>query len=698
MLPLDNPPLILATGGALAFSLVGLLVLAWYRSSPLWVALVAAATSNAGWLALLAAQAQTTPASWTAGGLIVAELVRNSAWGWVLAVAIKLAADAGYGARARALQRALGVSACIIGGAMLASTGAGLSQFQDRISLFVIYPGLLVQSVLCLMLVEQLYRQAHPDARWFIKHLCVGLGLVFLYDFYLYADGALFGQLRADLWRARAGVNSLLVPLMVIVASRTRTLRPNLFVSRKVAFHATVLSAAGGYLLLMAAAGYYMQTFGGSWGEVLRILLASVSVVFLTSVLASATLRSRLRNFVAEHFYPNQYDYQDAWWSFTGRLAHSGDSQAEMRDSILRAFAEVMDASGGLLWQKGATGELRAVAQWSLPLPNPPAFEEDHPLLRRLAADDSAIDLKTTAANATIDAAVVVPGWLLHLPRAWLVVPIIHRGELLAFLVLGERRTANTLTWEDRQLLRTMARQVAGYLALLRAGDALADARQFDAFNRLSAFLVHDLKNIVAQLSLVVRNAEKHRGNPEFIDDAFTTIGDAVAKTNRMLAALRQPPDERHLQPCDFGAIVVAALRLSAEREPRPTLTPGAPRLTILAHRERLTAVVEHLVQNAQDATAATGTVALTLLASSDRAVLEIADTGCGMTQDFVQNQLFRPFETTKGRAGMGIGVYESLQVVGAVGGRLSVTSEPGLGTTFRISLPLAPPSAVAAA
>ena len=68
------------------------------------------------------------------------------------------------------------------------------------------------------------------------------------------------------------------------------------------------------------------------------------------------------------------------------------------------------------------------------------------------------------------------------------------------------------------------------------------------------------------------------------------------------------------------------------------------------------------------------------------------------MSEEFVQNQLFRPFETTKGRAGMGIGVYESLQVVSAIGGRLAVTSVPELGTTFRISLPLAPQVPVASA
>ena len=267
--------------------------------------------------------------------------------------------------------------------------------------------------------------------------------------------------------------------------------------------------------------------------------------------------------------------------------------------------------------------------------------------------------------------------------------PIIHRDELLAFVLLGETRSNARLSWEDETLLGTIGRQSAGYLALLRATDELSDARQFEAFNRLSAFLVHDLKNVVAQLSLVLRNSERHRENPEFISDAFNTIGDAVARMNRMLSGLRQA----HTGPTDslvIQEIAEEVLARVAHRKPVPSLQVPAELLRVLGSRDRMIAVLEHLLQNAQDATNENGTIKVRIArAGTDRIAIEITDSGCGMTQEFIQNRLFKPFDTTKGKGGMGIGVYESLHIVTSIGGRMTVESTPGGGTTFTLLLPL---------
>jgi len=285
------------------------------------------------------------------------------------------------------------------------------------------------------------------------------------------------------------------------------------------------------------------------------------------------------------------------------------------------------------------------------------------------------------------------------LRRAWIAVPIVHGDELLAFLILAEPRTNEAVTFEDRDLLRTVGRQAASYLAFLRATEALAEARQFEAFNQLSAFLVHDLKNVVAQLSLVVRNAERHRDNPEFIADAFNTIGDAVAKINRMLASLRQDSAAANekVENVELNGLIAHAVKQCSQREPQPEFQRHAVAVEISASYDRLLSVVEHLVQNAQDATTDDGSVVVTLEHEADNAVIRISDTGCGMDKEFIRTRLFRPFDTTKGKAGMGIGVYESRHIVSNLGGRLDVTSEPGVGTTIAISLPLRKPSTATA-
>ncbi len=683
-----------ATLGVIAFVILTLAAGTLYRNSPLGRSVLLASLLTAVWMGAQLAYYRDMELP---GGIFFVQLfevLRNA--GWVLVLGGMLAGtwDRAYAGRVRTIRIAFGIAAAL----PLVACVAVITGFQpgdprlDPGKLLLL--AFLAQSVLALALVEQVYRNTYPEARWSIKHLCFGVGGILAYDFYLYAEAVLFNRITPDIWSARTAVNALAVPLILTALARNNKLRPNLFISRKVVFHATAVFAAGAYLLLMSAAGYYVKAYGGSWGGALRIVFFCLALVVLASLVASTQLRSRLRVFVARHFYRNKYDYQEAWLSFTDRLAQIGDDPTELRETILRAIADVMDSTGGIMWHKSANGSFTITARWVMEPPGAIVLDEDHPLIARLQREDQTIDLEDEAASATVDQHATVPVWLLDMPRAWIVVPIVHRDELLAFIVLESSRSGGGFTWEDRQLLRTLGRQAAGYLALLRATDALADARQFEAFNRLSAFLVHDLKNVVAQLSLIVRNAERHRANPEFITDAFNTVSDAVNKMNRMLGSLRQANVEQQAtEVVDVVAAARKAVGHAAARAPAPEFVWSGDALSVVANRDRLVDVFEHLLHNAQDATPETGRITLALRRAGERALVEITDTGCGMSEDFLKNHLFKPFDTTKGKAGMGIGVYESLHVITATGGKMSVTSEPGAGTRFEIVLPLHEPA-----
>ena len=202
---------------------------------------------------------------------------------------------------------------------------------------------------------------------------------------------------------------------------------------------------------------------------------------------------------------------------------------------------------------------------------------------------------------------------------------------------------------------------------------------------------VHDLKNVVAQLSLISSNARRHRHNPEFIDDAFNTVEDATAKMKRMLASLRQRQSEVESdEVVDLGELLATAVASKVEDRPRPALTRPDEALPVRGSRDHLLSVVQHLLQNAIEATPADGRVEVHVERHAGEVRTAITDTGCGMDRDFIHNRLFRPFDTTKGKAGMGIGAYESRHLIGSMRGELLVESEPGHGTTFTIVLPLA--------
>jgi putative PEP-CTERM system histidine kinase len=269
-----------------------------------------------------------------------------------------------------------------------------------------------------------------------------------------------------------------------------------------------------------------------------------------------------------------------------------------------------------------------------------------------------------------------------------LIVPLIHDEQLLGFVLLLQPRAPQSINWENLDLLKTVGMQAASYLALHQAAEALAEARQFEGFNRLSAFVIHDLKNLIAQLSLVAKNAARHKHNPEFIDDAVSTIDNAVSKMNRLMAQLQSADvtgENRHI---DLASELREVVSAKAKGRPAPTLRIEAGEMMVSAEPERFSAVLGHVIQNAQDATPADGRVDVVLRAAGDQVIVEVRDTGCGMDAEFIKTRLFRPFDSTKGLTGMGIGAYECREVISALGGQVAVESAPGRGTVFRILLP----------
>jgi putative PEP-CTERM system histidine kinase len=289
-----------------------------------------------------------------------------------------------------------------------------------------------------------------------------------------------------------------------------------------------------------------------------------------------------------------------------------------------------------------------------------------------------------------------LPQWLLASPNAWLVVPLPVTDGLLGFVVLGRPRVELKLDWEVLDLLKTAARQTAGYLAQEEATAALLEARKFESFNRMSAFVVHDLKNLVAQLQLMLRNAERHHANPEFQRDMLSTVGHVVARMNNLMLQLRsgeRPVDRPHAVDLCSVLSRVQGVRAAGHGNLRVELVDD---VFVMGHADRLERVIGHLVQNALEsgdpAIVAQPEVRVRVYRQGDSAVIEVADNGVGMSADFIRERLFKPFSSTK-QSGMGIGTYESQQYVQSIGGRIDVESRPGTGTTFRVTLRLADPA-----
>ncbi len=544
-----------------------------------------------------------------------------------------------------------------------------------------------------LVLVENLFRAARNERLWAIKYLCFGLGGLFAFDFLLYTDALLFRQVDQEFWSARGVISALIVPCFFVAAFRNPEWSFKVFVSRRVIFHGTALLGTAGYLVVMVVGGYYVRDYGGDWGRVAQVVFLFCAMLFFLFLIFSKHLRAHLKVLYGKHLFSHKYDYREEWLRFNRNL--SMGREKGLRERAIKAMVDSVMCRGGVLWMRRASKRgyspvtvWKAGTDYTLKEPN------DSALITFLRDKQWVVNLKEYRDNHSLYADLVLPSWLKKTQSAWLVVPLIQHSDLLGFVVLEGAQTDSDFNWEDIDLLRVAGREVASYLALDDVNRALIDARQFEAFNQLSAFVMHDLKNVIAQLSLVVSNAGKHKGNPAFVDDAIQTVDHSVAKMNKLLTQLKsghgQAKDSLSEKVSLSDLLVkVVALRRVSKPAPKLHCHKSANVFAVQADSDRLAAVFEHLVQNAQEATPETGSIEIRLKQKDGMALIEIEDNGTGMDALFVRDRLFRPFDSTKGDVGMGIGVYESRVYIQELGGEVDVVSTLGSGTLFSIHLPV---------
>jgi putative PEP-CTERM system histidine kinase len=618
----------------------------------------------------------------------LAELGRNLVWVWFLWRNLRaLRAKTDSTDALAFLGRGLGGLAILA----LASHVIALFFPASRLSYWIgaVYPALF--AVAGMVLVEQFYRNSSAQERWGIKHLCLALGGIFVFDFYLFSEAMLFAAISQDGWIARGAVNALLVPLLWISLRRRANTDMQLAISHRMAFHSAALMGAGLYLMLMAAAGYYIRFAGGEWGAILQTVFLFGSALVLLLAVFSSTVRAKLRVYLAKHFFRYRYDYREEWLRFTSMLTE-GEPDAQVFDRSLQAMARLVDSPAAALWLKQESGTqggavYRRAAHWNF-AELEGQLEADHAFPAFLESRQWVLDLKDCKEQPDLIAEADFPAWLLACDKAWLVIPLLWHERLSGFVVLAKSMSQPGMDWEINDLLKTAARQAAAHLAQAQAAEALTVARQFESFNRAAAFVVHDIKNLVAQLSLLLANAEKHKHNPEFQEDMLATIESSVARMNRMLLKLRDEPGASNKSTVDLSAMLTEVIQSKSAYSVKPKLRIEAEGMRVKAEREKLVRVVGHLVQNAIEATPYTGNVSVTLARTDGWAVLTVEDTGSGMDAAFIRERLFRPFASTKG-TGMGIGAYECKEYVQELNGNIQVASQPGRGTLFTVRLPL---------
>ncbi len=629
--------------------------------------LILACAISAAWALVFAAQASGKPIADIQ--LFVIGVLRAGTW---LSFLLALLDRAGVSRWVVGIVLSIWLAALVAGVVSPSSTGLG---------------GLVI--VLCgLFLIEQLYRNTPRESRHVWNALALGLGGMFVYDLVLYSQAVAFGVFDSATWSARGAVNILFVPLIAMTARRIPESGFDIFVSRHIVFYFTSVASVGIYLALMAAGSYLLIIYGGTWGELARVVFVAAGTVVLLVLLVSERVRAYLKVFINKHFFRNKYDYREEWLRLISTMAGFDDGSA--REVVIRAMAQIVGSQGGWLWAvDDRDGEYRLLASFRVP-DLIQAIDAQDPIIAFINRSGWLIDLEEYRHEPQLYGDLVLSDWAGKTENAWLIVPLMFRQKLLGLVMLTKAPALFDLNYEDRDLLKTVGNHLAVHLAQEQSDTRLAEAQQFEAYNRLTAFLMHDLNNLIAQQSLIIQNAEKHKRKPEFVDDAIRTIANSVSRMKRVMSRLRRRDATGQVRPTELRFLVSAAADRCAEYEPVPVLDPGPPGLRIEFDAEQFTTVLSHLIKNAQDATPPDGTVSVRVVERNNRVAVEIQDSGCGMSAKFIREHLFKPFDSTKGSQGMGIGAYQAREFVRSIGGELSVESEESRGTKVTLTVPLA--------
>ena len=544
----------------------------------------------------------------------------------------------------------------------------------------------MIFAVGAVVLVHNLYTGAAPDARWGVRLPMAALAAMWMYDLNLYTIAYLSETRALELMAARGPGMALLAPVFVLAAKRNSNWRLKL--SRSVTFRSVSLVAIGGYLLGMVLLTSALQLVGGTYARLAQItLIFSMSIAALM-FLPSGKFRAWLNVIIAKNFFQHRYDYRSEWMRFADTIGFPTLDAAPFHERVIKSLADIFESPSGLLMIRDEEDRLVVQARWNWPTSNVPIFagnsqtipffeNSGHILLMDAVRDgrDERCDPRA------------VPQWLYDEGRAWAVVPLVHFGRLTGVAVLARPPIRRDLDWEDLDMMRVVGRQLASYLAEATSQQALAENRQFEQFNRRFAFVMHDIKNLVSQLSILSRNAEKHAANPEFQADMVETLKNSVDKMNDLLKRLSQHSQTRaaHIVPLDIEKTIATVMY--SKRLIYPVETDIAPGIFAHADAARIETILNHLVQNAIEATTDGSPVRISATRQGKDIAIRVADNGCGMTEAFIANQLFKPFESTK-EGGFGIGAYEARAMAQSIGGNLRVDSRVGKGTRMTVLLP----------
>jgi hypothetical protein len=539
--------------------------------------------------------------------------------------------------------------------------------------------------------LEKTLRASTTLVRWKIKYILLGIGAIFVFFIYSSSQYLLFSALKLDILPITSIVIIISTFMIAFSLTRHRLLDVDIFISRQIVYHSLIVSVVGIYLLTIGLIGQLVKYFGGQAEPFLTILFTFMAVLALTIFLLSEEVRRKVKLYISQNFYKNKYDYREKWMEFTEGL---GSKIAV--DSLLPAIIELLAKT---IWVDHISMWLYDENKGEFYLAKSMNLEDAYlringsgNLIHYLKEKRAPVSIWEIKNDPKLQGLYEENSAFFKTMKVNVCVPLIAGERMVGLLTLGEERSSGIYTHAEYELLKAIASQVSSSILIAQLSQDLVAVKQMETFHRLSTFVIHDIKNFIYMLSLVVQNASgKLMSNAEFQQDVLKMMSDLVTKMQNLITKLSTTPDKLHLEfkEEDLNQLVENTLSKFLLKSYKKVVVCKDLGLIpkVKLNYEQTQNVLMNLILNAAGAIEEKGEVRVNTYSENGWVVVSISDNGQGMSQEFMENSLFKPFQTTK-KNGLGIGLYQCKTIIEAHRGKIEVESQEGKGSTFKVHLP----------
>lgn len=547
---------------------------------------------------------------------------------------------------------------------------------------YYFYLFILIYAILTMINLEGTLRSSSGAIRWRIKHTLLGVGGIMASVIYYYSYALLYRSIDMSLSPVRGTVVIISSLLIMISIFRQTFPKEEISISRGIFYRSFTLVIVGVYLLGLGIMGAGMRYLGENFGRYLSTVMVFGGTIALITILFSETLRRRVKVFIDRNFYKDKYDYRAQWLQFTQRISYT-KSFDELLSAILEGFASAIGSRTKSLWLYNDVSDVFYQAK--------PHNASAHNI--------------TLRGNSSLISYFKEKGWIFNTEDkdnkileenkeffkktdASLVIPLMSNGNIMGFIELGKSLSNDKYNYEDYDFLKTLAKQATSAIMNARLAEELAEAREMEAIGRISSFVLHDLKNLVYTLSMSVENSIDNINNPEFQKDMLNTISNTVDKMKGLIKKLSDMPKKTELNLETLDIVPFVKKTIKPFLNGKTKIDVECPQqLMSRIDSEEIKKVIINLVLNAVEATNGEK-VNIKISTDDSMACITVSDKGCGMSEEYIEKYLFKPFHTTK-KKGLGIGLYQCKRIVEAHNGNIKVKSSEGVGTDFMVYLPL---------